>query len=101
MIPGKAVGKCEKSMIELTKLNKEKYFINSELIETIEMIPDTLITMTNGKKHYVLESARMVISKIEAFKVNILFCSRRMDRRSLTYTTNKDLKGYEDWATEE
>lgn len=59
-------------MIELTKLNGERYYINSELIETIEMIPDTLVTMTNGKTHYVLEPAEVVVTRIGAYKANIL-----------------------------
>ena len=36
-------------MIEVNTLNGARYYINADLIETIEMIPDTLITMTNGK----------------------------------------------------
>ena len=36
-------------MIELTKLNKKKFYLNSDLIETIEATPDTVITLRNGK----------------------------------------------------
>lgn len=54
-------------MIELTKLSKEKYYINPHLIETIELMPDTLITLSNGKKYYALESAQEVVEKIEDF----------------------------------
>ena len=67
-------------MIEVTKLNSDKYYINHELIETIEMIPDTLITMTNGKKLYVREPADVVISRIEAYKTNILYRAYCMER---------------------
>ncbi len=59
-------------MIELTKLNGERYYINSELIEIIEMIPDTMVTMTNGKTHYVLEPADVVIARIREYKAGIL-----------------------------
>jgi flagellar protein FlbD len=54
-------------MIELTKLSKDKYYINPHLIETIELMPDTLITLSNGKKYYALESAQEVVEKIEDF----------------------------------
>ncbi|MEA4831991.1 hypothetical protein SDC9_174936 [bioreactor metagenome] len=59
-------------MIELTKFNKEKYFLNSDLIEIIEITPDTMITMTNGKTHYALETPDEIITKIEEFKIKIL-----------------------------
>ena len=42
-------------MIELTRLNKKKFILNSELIETIESTPDTVITLRNGKLCIVQE----------------------------------------------
>ena len=65
-------------MIEVNTLNGARYYINADLIETIEMIPDTLITMTNGKKHYVLEPANVVIARIEAYKAGILSHADRL-----------------------
>lgn len=59
-------------MIELTKLNGERYYINSDLIEMIEMIPDTLVTMTNGKTHYVAEPATEVVERVKEYKASIL-----------------------------
>ncbi|MBC3888649.1 flagellar protein [Acetobacterium paludosum] len=59
-------------MIELTKLNKqrngEKFFLNCDLIETIEEKPDTTIKLVNGKNYVVSDSAAQVISKIISFK---------------------------------
>lgn len=55
-------------MIELTKLNYEKYYMNCDLIEIIERMPDTLITMTNGKKYYALETPEEIIEKIKEYK---------------------------------
>lgn len=59
-------------MIELTKLNLEKFYMNCELIEIIEQMPDTLITMTTGKKYYALESAAEVIEKIKTYKKELM-----------------------------
>jgi len=59
-------------MIEVTKLNGQKYIINSELIEMVEMLPDTLVTMTNGKTHYVKEPADVVIAKISEYKAGVM-----------------------------
>jgi len=61
-------------MIELTKLTKkgnQKFYLNCELIETIEENPDTTIGLVNGKHYVVIESATQVIAKIIAFKRSI------------------------------
>lgn len=59
-------------MIELTKLNYEKYYMNCDLIEIIEQIPDTLITMTTGKKYYALETPEEIINKIMEYKKSLV-----------------------------
>jgi flagellar protein FlbD len=44
-------------MIRLTRLNHVPLVLNSDLIEQVEVTPDTVITMTTGEKLMVLESA--------------------------------------------
>ena len=39
-----------KSMIEITKLNGQKVLINPSLIEMVEETPDTVISLTTGRK---------------------------------------------------
>ncbi|NLJ72453.1 MAG: flagellar FlbD family protein [Syntrophomonadaceae bacterium] len=51
-------------MIYLTRLNGEKISINIELIEIMETTPDTLITLTTGKKLIVKENILNVQSAI-------------------------------------
>ena len=58
-------------MIKLTGLNKEEFFLNVEIIEKIEVVPETLITLTNGKKYIVLESTEVVIDRILKYKKKI------------------------------
>lgn len=55
-------------MITLTKLNTQGFALNSDLIETIEETPDTVITMTNGNKYVVKETTQEVIDKIIDYK---------------------------------
>ncbi len=43
-------------MIEVTKLNGSKLLVNTSLIEQVEETPDTVITLTSGKKIIVTES---------------------------------------------
>jgi flagellar protein FlbD len=58
-------------MIKLTGLNKEEFILNAEKIEKIEIVPETLITLTNGKKYLVLESTEVVINRILEYKKKI------------------------------
>jgi len=59
-------------MINLTKLNDSRIVINSDLIEFIEALPDTIVTLTTGQKIIVKESVEDVVNKIVEYKRNIL-----------------------------
>lgn len=59
-------------MIELTKLNKKKFMLNCDLIETIESTPDTVITLRNGKLCIVEESPEQVLSLTIEYKRKII-----------------------------
>lgn len=50
-------------MITLTRLNNKGFVLNAELIKTVEETPDTLITLTNGDRIMVRESAQDVVDK--------------------------------------
>ena len=58
-------------MIEITKLNDVKVSINAELIETVEEIPDTVITLTTGKKIFVKESRQKIENLVKSYKRDI------------------------------
>jgi flagellar protein FlbD len=45
---------------------------NSDLIEYIEITPDTVITLTTGQKIMVRESADEVVDRVVAFRRSIL-----------------------------
>lgn len=59
-------------MVEVTRFNKETIIINADLIEMIEAAPDTVITMTTGKKFVVSESKEEMVDKIIKYKQRIL-----------------------------
>ena len=62
----------EAKMIDVTKVNGKKFTLNSRLIETIEETPDTVITLTTGKKIIVKES-RQEVKKLVKLYENDLF----------------------------
>ncbi|MDU2066178.1 MAG: flagellar FlbD family protein [Sporomusaceae bacterium] len=56
-------------MIKLSKINGEREFImNAELIETVEETPDTVVTLTNGKKFIVEERMDEVVRKVMDYR---------------------------------
>lgn len=55
-------------MIELTKLNKKKFVLNCELIESVESTPDTVITLRNGKLYIVSESPMEIVEMTIKYK---------------------------------
>lgn len=58
-------------MIEVTKLNNQKLLINSDLIESVEETPDTVISFTTGKKIIVKESRQDVKNLVISYKKEI------------------------------
>jgi flagellar protein FlbD len=54
-------------MIVVTRLNGSKFHVNALLIETVEEMPDTLITLTTGKKFIVVENSSDVIRAIRNY----------------------------------
>ena len=48
------------NMIEVTKINGVKMLVNTSLIDIVEETPDTMITLTSGKKLIVKESRQEV-----------------------------------------
>ena len=59
-------------MIQLTRLNHVPLVLNSDLIEHMEVTPDTVVTLTSGQKFVVLESAEEVLNRIIEFRRSIV-----------------------------
>lgn len=58
-------------MIDITKIDGRGVTINAELIETIEEIPETVITLTTGRKLIVKESRQKVKNLVKSYKQDI------------------------------
>jgi flagellar protein FlbD len=59
-------------MIWLTRLNHISLVLNSDLIEHIDVTPDTVITLTTGQILRVRETAEEVVRRIVEFRRRIL-----------------------------
>ena len=58
-------------MVQLTRLNHAPLVLNCDLIEHIDITPDTVITLTNGQIVRVLETAEEVIERVVEFRRRI------------------------------
>ena len=52
-------------MVEVTSLNGQKMVINEALIERIESRPDTILSLTSGRKLIVRESVRELMELLD------------------------------------
>jgi flagellar protein FlbD len=55
-------------MVTLTRLNGSSIVVNAEMIETLEATPDTIVTLTNGKKLVAKESVQELIDRIVEYR---------------------------------
>lgn len=56
------------TMVKLSRINGAEVTVNAELIETIEATPDTIVSLTTGKKLIVVESVDQVIEKVMTYR---------------------------------
>jgi flagellar protein FlbD len=59
-------------MIEVVGINGEDFLINAALIEKIEFIPETKITLTTGKYYLVKDKKEDIVNKIIKYNQKII-----------------------------
>lgn len=55
-------------MLAVTRINGSPFYVNPDLIQTIEATPDTVLTLTNGEKLVISESPETVVEQVVALK---------------------------------
>lgn len=58
-------------MIEVTQLNGTVYYVNPHQIESMELVPETVLTMLSGKRLMVREDSRTIIDRIIDYRKRI------------------------------
>lgn len=58
-------------MIEVRRLNESALTVNADLIEFIESTPDTMISLTTGKKIMVKDTVDEVVKKVIKYRRSI------------------------------
>ena len=55
-------------MITVSRLDGTEFVVNAELIELVETTPDTVVSLTSGKKLVVRESLDEVVRRAIAYR---------------------------------
>lgn len=55
-------------MITCSDLHERPLYINPDLLERIEVTPDTQLVFINGKRTYVKETPEEIVERIVAFR---------------------------------
>ena len=59
-------------MISLTRLNGQPFALNPDLIERVDVTPDTVVTLIDGAKYLVAEPLDQVIDAIRRFRASVV-----------------------------
>ena len=72
-------------MIQVSKINGQKVWINSDLIRTIDQIPETRIVFIDDVIILVQETPEMIRGKIINFKSNFtMSISQKVEEKGVT-----------------
>jgi flagellar protein FlbD len=55
-------------VITVTRLDGAELVVNAELIQLVEAMPDTHLTLTDGRKLIVTESPEEVVARVIAYR---------------------------------
>lgn len=58
-------------MIRVTRMNGLEFYVNAEMIEHIEATPDTVVTLSNGRKFVLKDSVKEVVDKVITYRMSI------------------------------
>lgn len=58
-------------VIDLTRLNSTVFSINPDLIEIVESTPDTVVTLTTGRKIIVKETRQEVKNLVLSYRKKV------------------------------
>jgi flagellar protein FlbD len=70
-------------VIALTRISGQPFVLNCDLIERIDVTPDTVVSLVDGKKYVVLESSTQVAAAIRLYRSEIIALSHHLQPEDL------------------
>jgi flagellar protein FlbD len=65
-------------VIIVHRLRGEPMFLNTDLIESIEATPDTVVTLVDGRKFVVAETPEEVVQRTMGFRASVLAAAEEL-----------------------
>ena len=59
-------------MIILTRLNGDRFALNSDLVERIDVTPDTVLTLVDSTKYVVVEGLEEIVGLVRDFRASVV-----------------------------
>ncbi len=59
-------------MVKVTRLAGKEIYINADLIEFVESTPDTMITLTTGRKIIIKEGVEYVVEAVIDYRKKLM-----------------------------
>ena len=66
-------------MIILTRLHGGSVAVNCDLVERVEAVPETVVTLVDGSRYVVSESVAEVVDKVRDFRASVVKRAGRLD----------------------
>jgi flagellar protein FlbD len=65
-------------VILVHRLRGEPMFVNADLIESVEMTPDTVLTLVDGRRIIVDEAPEVVVDRVVDFRASLLLFADKL-----------------------
>ena len=59
-------------MIPVHRIKGERLYVNADLIESIEVAEDTILTLVDGRRAVVSDTPEEIIEAIRAFRASVI-----------------------------
>lgn len=65
-------------MVLVHRLKGEPLFLNADLIESIEALPDTVVTLADGRRIMLSDTPEEVVDRIRTYRASILVAADQL-----------------------
>lgn len=68
-------------MIKLHRIRGEEFWLNADLLDTMEQTHDTVLSLTDGRRVVVMEDPEQVVEAVRQFRASILVVADELRRK--------------------
>ncbi|MCU1344118.1 MAG: flagellar protein FlbD [Acidimicrobiia bacterium] len=69
-------------MIQVTRIDGAPFVLNADLIERVELLDDTVVTLLDGHQYSVRETPSAVVEAMVAFRASVMVMADHLQHRS-------------------